>query len=59
MEELLKAIASNPQKFSEDVFLPSPLRQLADALAGSVARTLEPTPPAETHVVHLFAGVAA
>jgi len=26
MEELLKAIASDPQKFSDGVFLPSPLR---------------------------------
>lgn len=55
MEELLKAIASDPQRFSEGVFLPSPLRQLADALADSVELTPQPLPPAETRVVRLFA----
>jgi len=55
MEELLKAIASDPQKFSDGVFLPSPLRQLADALADSVEPTLEPVPSAEMRVVRLFA----
>ena len=55
MEELLKAIASDPQKFSEGVFLPSPLRQLADALADRVELTPQPMPPAEMGVVRLFA----
>jgi hypothetical protein len=55
MEELLRAIASDPQRFSEGVFLPSPLRQLADALADSVELTPQPPPPAETRVVRLFA----
>ena len=55
MEELLKAIARDPQRFSEDVFLPSPLRQLADALTDSVELTPQRLPPAETRVVRLFA----
>jgi len=55
MEELLKAIASDPQRFSGGVFLPSPLRQLADALADSAELTPQPLPRPETRVVRLFA----
>lgn len=32
MEALLKAIAANPERFTEAVYLPCPLRQLAEAL---------------------------
>ena len=55
MEELLKAIASDPQRFSQGVFLPSPLRQFADALADAAELTPPQRAPASTRVVHLFA----
>lgn len=51
MEELLKAIARDPRRFSEEVYLPSPLRQLAYALADSDALRPEPMPPAELRAV--------
>jgi hypothetical protein len=39
MDELLHLIATAPHAFSDDVFLPCPMRQIADLLNEVVAET--------------------
>jgi len=53
MEELLKAIAAHPERFSDDTYLPCGLREMADAFADAGPARSK---PADAAVVEFTAG---